>query len=110
MPTRFEALLAVPLMLALSGCPVWRNGNADDRRGDSGCSTAGDCAVGFTCDVGSGECIASPVCTSDASCGAGKVCGMPPKRVPMVSTGRPSAHAPTDATVTAISNPGQFGR
>ena len=36
--------------------------------------------------------------------------GMPPKRVPMVSTGRPSAPAASAASATAISMPGQAGR
>ena len=36
--------------------------------------------------------------------------GMPPKRVPIVSTGRPKRDVSDAATVTAISMPGQRGR
>ena len=51
-------------------------------------------------------------CSSDrsGSFGAGSDAGMPPNRLPMVSTGRPSAHTAADAPTTAISKPGHFGR
>ena len=42
-------------------------------------------------------------------CGAGRVLGTPPKRLPMVSTGRPSKAAITDASATTIRNPGHVG-
>ena len=42
--------------------------------------------------------------------GAGSIDGMPPKRVPIVSTGKPKAQAATDVATTAISMPGQCGR
>ena len=42
--------------------------------------------------------------------GQGNCRGMPPKRVPMVSTGNDSAQAAMAATTTAIRMPGQFGR
>jgi len=42
--------------------------------------------------------------------GHGNACGMPPNRVPMVSTGNDSAHAAIAATATAIRMPGQAGR
>ena len=35
---------------------------------------------------------------------------MPPKRVPMVSTGRPSAQAIAEVSTTAIRKAGQWGR
>ena len=42
--------------------------------------------------------------------GEGNCRGMPPKRVPMVSTGSDSAHVASAATTTAIRMPGQCGR
>ena len=42
--------------------------------------------------------------------GNGNCRGMPPKRVPMVSTGSDSAQAASAATTTAIRMPGQCGR
>jgi hypothetical protein len=44
------------------------------------------------------------------SAGIGNCRGMPPKRVPMVSTGRASAQAANAARTTAIKIPGQCGR
>ena len=44
------------------------------------------------------------------SCGSGRVCGMPPKRVPMVSTGRPAKAAASAAAATAMMKAGQCGR
>ena len=41
--------------------------------------------------------------------GTGKPCGMPPNRLPIVSTGRWNSQAATAASTTAISMPGQFG-
>ena len=37
---------------------------------------------------------------------AGSACGMPPKRVPMVSTGRSSAAASSDSVTSATIGPG----
>ena len=42
-------------------------------------------------------------------CGDGSSAGMPPKRLPMVSTGKAKAKVATAATATAISMPGQCG-
>jgi hypothetical protein len=42
--------------------------------------------------------------------GTGKVRGIPPKRVPSVSTGRPNKAAASEARHTAISMPGHDGR
>ncbi len=42
--------------------------------------------------------------------GAGRLPGMPPNRVPMVSTGSLSSAARTEAAMTAISMPGKLGR
>ena len=42
-------------------------------------------------------------------CGTGKVFGTPPKRLPIVSTGRPSQAVSTAASATAIRNPGHVG-
>jgi len=41
--------------------------------------------------------------------GAGKLVGMPPKREPIVSTGRPSIATPAAAATTAIRKAGSFG-
>ena len=57
---------------------------------------------------GSTACTASSENTGQV--GAGKWRGMPPKRVPMVSTGSESAQVPNAATATAIRMPGQVGR
>ncbi len=44
------------------------------------------------------------------SAGHGNSRGMPPKRLPMVSTGNDSAQVTTAAHATAINRPGQVGR
>jgi len=72
MPTRIEAYLTLPLLLVLGGCPVWGHGRAGGGS-DDGCTTAGDCSVGSTCDS-SGECVVAPTCTSDLGCSPGHVC------------------------------------
>ena len=43
------------------------------------------------------------------SVGSGSDCGMPPKRVPMVSAGRPNTAAATEAAATPTSMPGHVG-
>ena len=45
----------------------------------------------------------------DGNRGPGNPSGSRPKWLPMVSTGKPNSHAATEASVTAISMPGQFG-
>src|ERR1700730_3733752 len=46
----------------------------------------------------------------DGKRGAGKPCGMPPKWLPIVSMGRRSNRAATEADTTVKSIPGQGGR
>ena len=57
---------------------------------------------------GSTACMAAK--SKAGSAGKGSERGMPPKRVPIVSTGSASAAAATEATATPISMPGQDGR
>jgi hypothetical protein len=47
---------------------------------------------------------------NDGHAGQGNSRGMPPKRVPMVSTGNDNAQVASAATTTAIRIPGQAGR
>ena len=42
--------------------------------------------------------------------GKGKVCGMPPKREPMVSTGRPASADTAVTAAIAMRKTGHFGR
>ncbi len=83
MPTRIEALLTLPLLLALSGCPVWGNDRAGG--GSDGCATDGDCSVGFVCTESTGVCSMAPTCTTDASCSPGSVCDFRGTCVPQAS-------------------------
>ena len=57
---------------------------------------------------GSTACMAAR--SKAGSAGRGSERGMPPKRVPIVSTGSARTAAATEATATAISMPGQDGR
>lgn len=61
-------------------------------------------------DSADGSTAAIPSADSTGRCGASSELGMPPNRVPMVSTGRPSSQAATAADATAISIAGQCGR
>ena len=60
--------------------------------------------------MASGSTAMTLTSVTDGNDGHGNDCGMPPKRVPMVSTGSDSSAAATAVTMTAISMPGHVGR
>ena len=60
--------------------------------------------------IASGSTACAFASENAGSAGSGNSRGMPPKRVPMVSTGSDSAQVASAATATAIRMPGQVGR
>lgn len=72
MQTRLPALLLLPLVMLLGGCPVW--GNDGGGGGNGTCRTNGDCAVGSYCLEATDMCTVSTTCTSDAQCSPSQNC------------------------------------
>lgn len=84
MQTRLS-LLTLPLVMLLSGCPVWGNDGGGNATG--GCRTHGDCSVGDYCDAVSDACTMSNTCTTDAGCIASDHCDYRGTCVPDVAGG-----------------------
>ncbi len=105
-PNRAEAMLARPWATSsmLERClrPVMPSATLADSRLSTPPSRVKDAAEGST--------LSSSARSTCGSRGVGRVWGMPPKRVPIVSIGSRSRAASTEAATTAISMAGQFGR
>ena len=105
-PNRAEAILATPCATSsqLERCrrPVMLSATTAESRLSMLPSSAKESAAGSTSTILASE--------SAGRCGAGSDCGMPPKRVPIVSTGRPSSQPTTEASADGDQKPGQCGR
>ena len=105
-PNSAEAILAIPCATSsqLERCrrPVMLSATTADSRLSMEPSSANEKASGNNCRISAQD--------AGGSAGAGKPRGMPPKREPMVSTGRCSGNASTEASNTASSRFGQCGR
>ena len=104
-PNKAEAILAIPCATSsmFERClrPVMLSATLADNRLSTPPSKVKDRATGRSRTISSAE--------TGGSAGAGRPCGSSPKRLPIVSTGRCSSLAITDATITASSIPGQLG-
>ena len=99
-PKRGEAMFAAPCATSsqLERCrrPLMESATTAESRLSMPPSSAKESAVGRTSETFSAE--------ISGSRGAGREDGMPPKRVPIVSTGRPNSAATSEARPTAMMN------
>ena len=78
--TRLQAtFLALSLTTALTGCPIYGDGDGGDRPefcvgAGCPCDAIDDCSRGFRCDVDRRMCEDATGCTNDTDCPTGEVC------------------------------------
>ena len=61
-------------------------------------------------EIAAGSTAVTPARLIAGRCGAGSMLGMPPKRLPIVSTSSPADQASSEVMVTAMRKPGHAGR
>ena len=105
-PNSAEAMLAAPCPTSsqLERCrrPVMPSATVAESSDSMEPSSANETAAGII--------STTLAAVSSGSAGAGRLCGMPPKREPMVATSSPNSAVSAAAPATAISMPGQRGR